>query len=125
MLLYKLVDHPDLQLCVVWLSPQMNALGLEVAQRIGGASLQGATEQMRGLQLQKQWLAAGMTGLQSHTGPEKLDQNELLAAPAWELEAINDGTKYTPDNRMWFLEISCFYRIVQLFVDEERAWIHT
>lgn len=57
-------------------------LGLEEAQRAGGASLQGAAEQMRGLQLQKQWLAAGMTGLQSYVGPEKLDQDELLTAPA-------------------------------------------
>lgn len=36
----------------------------------------------RTLQLQKQWLTAGMTSLQSHVRPEKLGLDELLAVPS-------------------------------------------
>lgn len=41
-----------------------------------------------------------MSGQRSWMG-----MNCSLSLPAWELEAIDEGTKHVTDNRMWFLEM--------------------
>lgn len=78
--MYKPVVHPCLTaVCGKGVPSDESVVGLEEAWRRGGASLQGATEQTRTLQLQEQWLAAGMTGAQSHVRAEKLDWDELCS----------------------------------------------